>query len=60
MVENIRFDIYILTKGPRSKSLAWFEKLDCINNHFGCDAVVNIVGKDKFFYRSSAVKAPTS
>ena len=51
--QEIGFCCHILTKGPRSKSVAWMEKLDCINDHLGEEFPVNIVnggaddGKDK-------------
>lgn len=43
----IGFEIEILTKGPASKSLAWAEKVDCIDMHLKGRAVPNIVGKTK-------------
>lgn len=47
---EIGFCIDILTKGPLSKALAWAEKVECIAEHFGEDAVPNIVGKTKKRY----------
>jgi hypothetical protein len=41
------FCCHILTKGPRSKSRAWAEKVDCITHHLGEDFPIDIVGKDK-------------
>ena len=44
---KIGFCPKILTKGPRSKSRAWAEKVDCITDNFGEDMPIDIVGKDK-------------
>jgi hypothetical protein len=44
---DIGFCTKILTKGPRSKSFAWAEKVDCISMHFGDDMPIDIVGKNK-------------
>ena len=37
----------ILTKGPNKKPLAWTEKVQCIQDHFGEEMSIDIVGKDK-------------
>lgn len=47
MAEAVGFCTKILTKGPRSKSAAWAEKVDCISDHFGEDMPIDIVGKNK-------------
>jgi len=47
MAKNAGFCCKILTKGPRSKPLAWSEKVQCIQEHFGEDVPIDIVGKDK-------------
>ena len=47
MAKAVGFCTKILTKGPRSKSTAWAEKVDCINDHFGEDMSIDIVGKNK-------------
>ena len=44
---KIGFCCKILTKGPRSKSRAWAEKVDCIDKHFGPEMPIDIVGEDK-------------
>jgi hypothetical protein len=41
------FDIHILTKGPRRKPMAWMEKVQCVQDHFGLSVNIDIVGKDK-------------
>ena len=45
--EEIGFCCHILTKGPRSKSAAWAEKVECITDHLGPDFPIDIMGKDK-------------
>lgn len=51
--QEIGFCCRILTKGPRTKSLAWMEKLECVNHHLGESFPVDMVnsgsddGKDK-------------
>jgi len=47
LAQKIGFCPKILTKGPRSKSRAWAEKVDCITHHLGEDIPIDIVGKDK-------------
>lgn len=47
LATKIGYCTKIITKGPRSKSHAWAEKLDCITEHFGPDQPIDIVGKDK-------------
>lgn len=47
---GLGFEIEILTKGPRSKSHAWAEKVEWIDRHFGPEMTINIVGKDKGHY----------
>lgn len=46
-IDEIGFCCQILTKGPLSKSRAWMEKVDCIQDHFGDDVIPNIVGESK-------------
>ena len=43
---EIGFSCKILTKGPRKKTLAWAEKVECINDRWP-DLDIDIVGKDK-------------
>jgi len=45
--QEIGFCCHILTKGPRKKSFAWAEKVECIDLHLGEDFPIDIVGKDK-------------
>lgn len=45
--QDIGFCCHILTKGPRSRSAAWAEKVECINLHFGTDFPIDIMGKNK-------------
>lgn len=53
IAKDIGFCIHILTKGPVSNPAAWSEKVACIQDHFGSDVVVNIVGRTKkHFYGS--------
>ena len=50
IAESIGFCTKILTKGPRSKSHAWQEKVECIWKHFGGyenSPPIDIVSKDK-------------
>jgi len=47
MAQQIGFCCKILTKGPRRKSVAWMEKVDCIDKHFGPDMEVDLVSKSK-------------
>lgn len=47
MAKEIGFCCKILTKGPRSKPIAWTEKVECIHDHFGENMPIDIVGKDK-------------
>jgi hypothetical protein len=47
MAVAVGFCTKILTKGPRSKSTAWAEKVDCITDHFGEEMPIDIVGKNK-------------
>ena len=47
---EVGFCCKILTKGPRSKSRAWMEKVECIWKHFGGpddSPPIDIVSKDK-------------
>lgn len=46
---NLDFELEVLTKGPRSKSLAWKEKLESITI-VAPNLTVNIVGKNKSLY----------
>jgi hypothetical protein len=50
LAQRLGFENQILTKGPRSKPLAWAEKAECIHHWFGSDITINIVGKDKDAY----------
>jgi len=43
LANSMGFCCHILTKGPRSKSRAWAEKVECINEHFGEDMPIDIV-----------------
>ena len=45
IAETLGFMTAILTKGPSSKAHAWAEKVECIQNHLGCKAQINIVGE---------------
>lgn len=47
IAKEIGFCCKILTKGPRSKPMAWMEKVQCIHDHFGEEMPIDIVGKDK-------------
>lgn len=47
LLEDVGFCCKILTKGPKSKPIAWMEKVQCIQDHFGSDLPIDIVGKDK-------------
>lgn len=47
---EIGFCTQILTKGPRSRPVAWGEKHQCIIDHLGDDVPVNVVGKNKAHY----------
>lgn len=47
MCQMIGFCCSILTKGPRRTSLAWMEKVECINTHLGEDFPIDIMGKNK-------------
>lgn len=40
---DIGFTPCILTKGPRSKSFAWGEKVDWVHEHLGCDVEIHVV-----------------
>lgn len=42
--KGIGFLCKILTKGPRSRSHAWAEKVECIDHHLGQEAEIDIVG----------------
>ena len=48
--EAIGFDIQILTKGPRSNSNAWAEKVRWVNKHLGPDYPVHIVSDKSLAY----------
>lgn len=48
--KKIGFHCEILTKGPRTKPLAWTEKLQCCQNHLGYDIDVHVVSKKSRFY----------
>jgi 5'-nucleotidase len=50
LAKNIGYEVEILTKGPHSKRLAWMEKAECIDMHFGDSVTINIVGKGKGRY----------
>lgn len=41
------FCCQILTKGPKSKPYAWTEKVQCIQDHFGDEMSIDIVGRGK-------------
>lgn len=43
LASAIGFCCHILTKGPRSKSQAWAEKVECIDHHFGDTMPIDIV-----------------
>jgi hypothetical protein len=43
LAQEIGFDNRILTKGPKKKSQAWMEKLECCHHHFGEDINISIV-----------------
>ncbi len=45
--EAMGFLNHILTKGPKSHPQAWMEKVQCIADHFGSEANIDIMGKDK-------------
>lgn len=45
--QHIGFCCHILTKGPKSNSNAWAEKVECIHHHLGRDFPIDIMGKDK-------------
>lgn len=45
--QKMGFYCKVLTKGPRRRSIAWTEKVDCIDKHFGDDMPIDIVGEDK-------------
>lgn len=47
IAKEIGFCCKVLTKGPRSKPLAWMEKVQCIHKHFGDELDIDIVGKAK-------------
>lgn len=47
LCDHLGFECHVLTKGPRQKSFAWSEKVDCIQQHFGDAVNIDIVGKDK-------------
>lgn len=47
VLKEMGFCCHILTKGPISKSHAWMEKVQCIQDHFERDVVPNIVGESK-------------
>jgi len=47
VVKTIGFCCKVLTKGPRSKPIAWMEKVQCIHDHFGDEMPIDIVGKHK-------------
>lgn len=42
MAQEIGFQCEILTKGPRTKSVAWAEKLECCQQHLGIEVDVHI------------------
>lgn len=50
LAKKIGFDCQILTKGPRTKSIAWAEKLECCQQHFGEDILVHVVSDKGGFY----------
>lgn len=43
LAQEIGFECRILTKGPKSKTRAWREKIECCQRVFGPDIDVNIV-----------------
>jgi hypothetical protein len=47
LAQEIGFSCEILTKGPRTKSAAWMEKLQCCQEQFGADIDVHIVSDNK-------------
>lgn len=46
-VSEMGYEVHVLTKGPKTKSIAWSEKLLWCQKHLGEDTSVNIVGKTK-------------
>lgn len=46
IAKEIGYDCHILTKGPKSHPLAWMEKVQAIQHHYG-DMDIDIVGRDK-------------
>jgi len=47
---KLGFNCQILTKGPRTKSIAWSEKLECCQEYFGEDILVHVVSDKGGFY----------
>jgi 5'-nucleotidase len=43
MAQTVGFDCRILTKGPKSKALAWMEKVQCCQEHLGDKIDIAIV-----------------
>lgn len=50
LAQEIGFDCHILTKGPKTKTRAWGEKLDCCQVHFGPDVDVHVTSNKKLTY----------
>lgn len=50
LAKSIGFDCHILTKGPRSKSIAWMEKLECCQMHFGEEIDVHVTSDKGLTY----------
>lgn len=47
VANEIGFCNSILTKGPRSKAVAWGEKVEWVNQHLGEEFPIDIMGEDK-------------
>jgi hypothetical protein len=50
VAKDLGFECEILTKGPKSKPLAWGEKLLCCQQHLGEDIKVHVVSSKGGFY----------
>jgi 5'-nucleotidase len=50
LAQELGFDCQILTKGPKTKSIAWMEKLECCQEHFGDCIDVHVVSDKGGFY----------
>jgi len=50
LAKEIGFECEILTKGPKKKSMAWMEKLQCCQEHFGENIDVHVVSKKGGYY----------